>query len=71
MGVLCDILDPNGWSPVKGDDCVVQHQGAQGYPPLPIMEEAGLPLKMREQLARLNDHGATFEELANLIEKEL
>lgn len=66
--MLCDIVDPNGWGPPE-DAKIVPHAGARGYPGAEVMNETELPHMIARQLARLNDHGHTFEEIAGQLEK--
>jgi hypothetical protein len=73
LGVLADIVDPSGWNTniATGKDVIGAHRGCQGYPSQSLLETAGISQEHARQLARLNDHRASFAEIANMIEKEL
>jgi hypothetical protein len=89
LGVLCDIMQPEGWrdhSPdaqdvvvgFAGQEVVIGFAGGsevvgvfQGYPPAALLDQAGLDVDTSRELARLNDHGRTFAEIADIIERDL
>lgn len=71
LGVLCDILAPEKWGNTSGRDVIVSHEGHQGYPAKHLAERAGLQPDVFSQLARLNDHGTPFAEIAAMIERDL
>lgn len=69
LGVLCDLIDPNGWDSFR----YWHYDGDvfQGMPPLDIhnrYHRYGLDF---ERLATLNDSGKPFEEIADYIEDNI
>jgi hypothetical protein len=78
LGVLCDVLDPDGWE----NDF---HQNVKGMPSLKVYEEAGFAevipgFRSPPQVAIEgdasdldvhNDNGRTFAEIADAIEEQL
>lgn len=76
LGVLCDILDRSCWD-VHTDDSygVTDYSYGDGDEdaliPADISERIGLPRRVQEDLAELNDHGFSFAEIALHIELEL
>lgn len=79
LGVLCDLIDPNAWvsgfgAHTRGDAPKAFHYRMglyHGYPPPEVCESAGLDFKEARRLANMNDKGATFEEIAQDIERNL
>lgn len=81
LGVLCDIMQPEGWRDHSPDaqDVIVGFAGGgsevvgvfQGYPPAALLDQAGLDVDTSRELARLNDQGRTFAEIADIIERDL
>ena len=86
LGVLCDIMDPGRWGETAGDGAVCygatnDGAGAAGMPPWDILKRAALaesthgddvrPAISADDLARRNDGGATFAEIADIIEEAL
>lgn len=73
LGVLCDLYAKdtgNAWdSEAFGSVCNMY--GQDGTLPLQVQEWAGLEYSNPMDLAGRNDSGATFEELAELIEENL
>ena len=75
LGVLIDILDPNGW--VDGQmEGVYEHDGRTAIPNLRIEELAGIERKNFAspdwycRLPAMNDEGnKSFEEIADYIEE--
>lgn len=76
LGVLCDIAVQSGIvkTDINHDDEVV-YDGRADYLPLSVQEWAGLPNengdydRYASSLADQNDEGATFTEIADIIEK--
>ncbi len=68
LGVLADILARDRWqcSPTGGDWSV---DGNSAYLSDELLARAGLSDWQQRMLARMNDDGFTFEELASLIER--
>jgi hypothetical protein len=77
LGVLCDIYRKETgvgkWEAyTEGPrDFITPSKNCEGFPSKPIYEWAGLHHSTGKRLATMNDHGATFEEIANHIEKKL
>ena len=76
LGVLCDIIDPTKWDARPGIEWY--YDGRRELLPESIVEKASLRTddgycdtgpEWGETLATLNDEGATFSELAELIEQ--
>lgn len=67
LGVLCDVVDPEGWKGTEGT-ILYFHRGmgaALGIP-IPLLERIGIDAK---KYADMNDHfGKSFEEIADYIE---
>lgn len=53
LGVLCDIVDSNGW-----DDGQGRHQGELGTPSLKVRDTVGLDSETISQLVTMNDGGS-------------
>lgn len=71
LGVLCDIIDPSGWSVAKTCDGYV-HRECRGRPSEIIEQKASLEEAARSHLISLNDErGQTFPEIADWIERNL
>lgn len=72
LGVLCDIYSQDQWSLVEGS---YEYQGATHTLPAAVVEWAGLdernPMPGGISLAALNDRGASFDEIASVIDKWL
>jgi hypothetical protein len=76
LGVLCDLVDPQGWERHPG--LCWDHTGGQGVLPGGVIEVAGIqpatpdPIIGGVKLSALNDSGEwSFDQLADLIEREL
>jgi hypothetical protein len=78
LGVLCDLVDPNGWIPGYDSD----ETGAYfGYdygeftdscmPPDTLLGSANLSAAFAGTLAQMNDDGRTFAEIADYIEEHI
>jgi hypothetical protein len=83
LGVLCEVIDPEGWNPGK---IVRVDAGGIGYqkvaarvyltdgraysqvPPNEILAVAGLTERFGNLLAEFNDAGETFEQIAKRVE---
>jgi hypothetical protein len=78
LGVLCDIVDPEGWGVRgRGMDGIICYRYLDGEWGLPkavqaevgVDEFAALPgARAGETLAGLNDNGASFDDIAKVIE---
>ena len=72
LGVACDIIKHDGWDDITKEDIdnVIWTYGKNevhnNSTDLPFVEE-----KLAETLAAKNDHGATFNEIADWIEENL
>ncbi len=70
LGVLCDLIDPKGWSspsPTLGSG-VHLHRGEEGIPVNSIMAEAGISSFHARHLAEMNDGGKSFRQIADFVE---
>jgi hypothetical protein len=71
LGVLCDIIDPNGWVPTARERVMAfRRREITGYLPEEIEDIARLGAHDMI-LAASNDTGQSFEEIADYIEKVL
>jgi hypothetical protein len=68
LGVLCNTVNPDGW---KGDFFVYKGEEDRNYLPSNFLEEVGLEFVAERKLAYSNDQGATFDEIADQIEKDV
>lgn len=79
LGVLCDLVDPNGW---KEKDGIFRHskQGPNKlaglgpglgpeYPNRAVLRAVGLGPDEAETLATMNDDGDSFKKIARKIEQ--
>lgn len=70
LGVLCDIVDPNGWKPYNRDS--QSWRGEAGVIPSKLCSAIHLKGKDAGRLMQMNDgEGKTFKELADYIENNL
>lgn len=75
LGVLCDIIDPSGWSEPRIDSSKHLHFSYKGefdrysLPPA-LSYDLGLA-DIEDSLAKLNDEGYSFQEIADHIEKNV
>lgn len=70
LGVLCDIVEPEGWDEGVTDGMVL-HDGVQDFPTDRFLEKVGLFADEAGTLAEMNDHGQSFAEIADYIEANL
>lgn len=80
FGVLCDIVDPEGWGQLEAPpDAPAEvhlgpdrysHRGMIGLPDRGTINNTGLPKEAVQQLVGLNDSGETFGTIANVIERQ-
>lgn len=68
LGVLCDILNPNGWE--KSGDSYSMN-GKTEYLPEDIQLESMVAKDKEEKLAYFNDKGTPFSEIAKWISRYL
>ena len=76
LGVLCDIVDPNGWaSPNEmGDRMYVNTEdltNCEFEVPKTLADKIKLKNEHQVYLSNINDHGSSFEEIADWIEGNL
>lgn len=75
LGVLCDLDGDAGWDERGDTDETyggIIYSTASGDTEMPgpeVLEWAGLSLSQSERLAEMNDRGASFEEIADEIER--
>lgn len=71
FGVLCDILDPKGWTPkadtIQGDQHVYRHRGDTQMPSDKVMD---IFEGRTFNYAPMNDKGATFLHIAACIRQD-
>lgn len=67
LGVLCDLHSKDMGDTWFGSE----YLGKSRYPPEIVLSWAELSQQGENLLAWNNDHGATFEEIADIIEREL
>ena len=82
LGVLCDISYPEGWwkefdeydhysfELLKSDD-ETNYYSEDEMPPEALIREVGLDYEDAKGLAKMNDSGDSFDEIADEIEKIL
>lgn len=71
LGVLCDLMEPDGWQKREDESRIVLHDGQQDFPALSIMERVGLLDIEAHALIDLNDGNESFTEIADYIETNL
>lgn len=72
LGVLCDVVNPDGWGSPEGHLIRLPHDGEPDYPSIDILEAAGLPHYVGSHLAIFNDeHRWSFDHIADWIEENL
>jgi len=63
LGVLCKVVKPH----VEWND-MDEFQGEELMPPAHLLKDIGLSLRSAKSLAKMNDDGKTFEQIAKRIE---
>lgn len=78
LGVLCEVMgwefdDDEGGTNSGPVQLVGTNSGKETSPDAPgwVGTASGLTLRTREELARLNDNGANFRQIADVIRKHL
>lgn len=75
LGVLCDVVDPNGWVPDDNEDFYFYtYEKDRQYGSIPISLRRGLKLTRSNEVTlwRMNDNGVlSFDDFANWIEKHV
>jgi len=67
LGVLCDLIDPNGWSLMKDRDNCYYWLGNWARPPSSV-----LPNEIQDVLIEMNDvFNKTFLEIADYVEQHV
>jgi hypothetical protein len=74
LGVLCDLIDPNGWDiAVEEGRLTIYYWGtgerSSALIPPSVLSEIGLDSTFALHLAHTNDFGATFNHIADVIEE--
>lgn len=70
LGVLCDIVDPEGWD--VGTEFGFRHQGETDGPSESVKESVGLTDEQENALIGMNDReGLSFNEIADWIEANI
>jgi len=69
LGVLCDLVDPDGWTAQEDGHIWRDHEDL-GLPPRPVLKAVGISYEQALSLASMNDNGCTFDQIADVIEKE-
>ena len=68
LGVLCKVMEPNTkWKSNKEGAYLFEEE--QMFPPARIMKEATLRKPSARVLAKMNDKGKTFKQIAAFISK--
>jgi hypothetical protein len=70
LGVLCDLVDPKGWS-VSDDSYYYEYLGDDSFAPDILLKKVGLSREEMSTLASLNDNRKSFQTIADYIEKNL
>ena len=79
LGVLCDLIKPDGWSQNDYEDQVYPAENAWGHSfdngenmlAGDVLDDIGLNEAVQDELAQQNDGGADFDRIADLIEEEV
>lgn len=71
LGVLADIVDPQGWRPDELNPTLSRHRGNSVYPDYSVGYACGLGQQEEIDLSTMNDGGKTFIEIADYIEENL
>jgi hypothetical protein len=67
LGVLCDIVDPEGWAkPLPGSNEFLHH-GQGLFPGFLVQLTTGIDEPTLDAVANLNDSGFSFDKIANLL----
>jgi hypothetical protein len=67
LGVLCNIVQPE----FDHDVFVTEGGSVMGYPRSEVYSRAGLKIGEMKMLAAMNDRGASFRVIADVIENQL
>lgn len=74
LGVLCDLLDPEGWT-TRGNERLPSHTWKSPVQGLlrddRAATELGLSYEMQHDLAKINDNSETFASVIDYIQEHL
>jgi hypothetical protein len=68
LGVLCDIVDPNGWD---GNVFMYEEEGRGGYLPEKLRTDLGIQSDLETRLSVANDTADGFEKAISIIKESL
>lgn len=68
LGVLCDIVSPNGWLVDAGQGGGFLHGDRKGFLSMAVKLATAFPELYEVTLSNMNDDGKSFAEIANWIE---
>src|SRR5262249_30875840 len=72
LGVLCDLVDPEGWGPIDQGFYTHGEEDHVSMPSEDVLVKAGLGASDASVLANLNDvEGYDFQKIADWIEERL
>jgi hypothetical protein len=73
LGVLCDLVDKDGWWVQDGGEIYteIEHRTCRTFPHETVLSLSKLAPDAAAELARQNDAGLDFAEVADWIEKYL
>jgi hypothetical protein len=72
LGVLADLIDPDGWFDGRNafsGECEIRHQLGEAEQPGGYLKRRLLHKSTQLSLSNKNDEGASFDEIADYIEK--
>jgi hypothetical protein len=69
LGVLCDVLHPDGWGTASGS--WVFDRSYQFDLPVALADDAGASAKAQHKLMNMNDNGRSFKQIAAYIRRYL
>lgn len=76
LGILCELVDPAGWRPTPvpslsgmAYEYITGGSHNVSMPSIRTLESAELEPEIAEKLARLNDDGMSFSDIAKYIEE--
>lgn len=75
LGVLCDIVDPNGWTDGYHKTFTYKDSSAANYIPIKLAEDIGIgqmgsSIRTNKSLSTMNDAGSTFQDIAQILRKK-
>jgi hypothetical protein len=75
LGVLCDLVEPEGWEKTYGT--FYNHKDKENIyhtttmPAIELMDRVGLPVKLSGAVAKMNDRGNSFYDIAVYLREHL